>query len=300
MRGTYSIMFLFLLTGVNLTGAQTNISGCDHALIASCDSARRASLFACGTCVGKHVQELEAAGCNATYTEQFCQNQTCIANSSSFLGGMCRQARTNGPFACAKCLGEHAAQLNASLCSVKQQEDYCNFIPHKPPVPDAPLPVTKPSASLHGCHRVSVTSLTINGKDGAQATVPADTQVNFGLTISDSVSNPGACTCPSCITQLLGATYKYESDNQLHNSTGAVKCWVSNNDETESYAGHYTLTFTPTATGIYYLTVLQQMMLSCPSAVFHAARVQTNFSIWDTGSCDGFNNCGGIARIVVE
>lgn len=267
---------------------------CDQALAADCDAARRAGVFACGECVGLHRTELDAAGCNATYMEQFCSNQTCVLNSASVLGGACEQARTIGPFACAKCLGEHAVELNSSRCSMAQQEDYCEFVSCTPPLPEGPPPVSTRSAVLHGCHHISVTSLTINGKESVEATVPVSTQVAFSLTIADTVS--GICTCPTCVTQLFGAIYKYAPDSQLHAPTGPGKCWGSQSSETTPWSGHYTMAFTPAAKGTYYFKSVGDMQMSCSDAsVKHA---EANFSAWGP-QCDGFGPCGGLARIVV-
>lgn len=269
---------------------------CDQVLAADCDAARRVSLFACGSCVGAHQHDLQAAGCNATHTGQFCSNQTCVLNPESFLGGVCNQARKTGPFSCAKCLGEHMEELSSSKCSEAQQQAFCNFGSCTPVAPDSPPPVSTRSALLYGCHHINVKSLTINGKDGVDATVPVNKPVTFGLTIADTVSS-GSCTCLSCITQLYGAMYKYEPDNQLHSPTGPGNCWGDHNDESVSWSGHYTMAFTPDATGVYYFRAVQGMSMSCNQAAFKGRK--TNFSNWAQPKCDGFGSCGGLARIVV-
>lgn len=273
---------------------------CDQALAADCDAARRGGIFACGNCAGAHHHDLQVAGCNATYTEQFCSNQTCVLSAGAFLGGACDEARATDPFSCAKCLGEHTAELNTSRCSVAQQQDYCNFAPCTPPTPPAPAgpaPVKRVTAVLHGCHHVSVRSLTINGKGGgAEATVPVSKPVTFVLTIADSVL--GRCTCPTCVTQLFGAIYKYNSSTDQNHAAQSGKCWGSKGSESESWSGSYSLAFTPATTGVYYFKAVQDMQMSCGDATYKHALA--NFSNWGDGKCDGFGPCGGLARIVVD
>ena len=289
-----ALIFMHTCTSTALGSATFD---CDQALAADCDAARRVGLFACGTCVGTHQDDLQAAGCNATYTGQFCSNETCVLNPGSFLGGVCNQARRSGPFSCAKCLGEHTVELSSSRCSEAQQEAYCNFGSCTPVAPNSPPPVRTHSALLHGCHHINVTSLTINGKDAVDATVPVNEPVTFGLTLADTVSSSD-CTCLSCITQLYGAIYKYQSDNQLHPPTGPGDCWGNHNDESISWSGHYTMAFTPDAKGVYYFKVVQGMSMSCKQASFKESKA--NFSTWAQPKCDGFGACGGLARIVVD
>lgn len=110
--------------GVCLTSKPT----CDQQLVADCNAARQEGTFACGVCSGGHQQDLQAAGCNATYIAKFCANETCIIDDS-----LCADARSQGAFQCAECLGMHEASL--TKCSVAQKEAFCDYIPPPPRKP---------------------------------------------------------------------------------------------------------------------------------------------------------------------
>eukprot|EP01046_Picozoa_sp_COSAG06_P000024 COSAG06_NODE_1_length_58652_cov_31.600967_24_plen_230_part_00 len=112
-------------------GSSDLAESCDQALYEDCDAARRQGTFRCGTCAGAAQHDLEAAGCNSTYMEKFCANQTCV------LGSACGDARAQGPWECAVCVGQHSA--NISHCTKEQEQSYCKFEP-SPPTPPPPPP----------------------------------------------------------------------------------------------------------------------------------------------------------------
>eukprot|EP01052_Picozoa_sp_SAG31_P051164 SAG31_NODE_12019_length_976_cov_3.855188_1_plen_173_part_00 len=52
---------------------------CDAALRKACDAARREGLSQCAFCTGANQSALQRAGCNSSYVQSFCSNQTCAA-----------------------------------------------------------------------------------------------------------------------------------------------------------------------------------------------------------------------------
>ena len=105
------------------TQAAAGSTSCDQALAANCDTARRQGTFQCGTCAGQHQHDLLTAGCNSTYIEKFCANQTCV------LDPVCAEARAQGAWQCAVCIGQHLANISSSACTKEQEQSYCNFKP---------------------------------------------------------------------------------------------------------------------------------------------------------------------------
>lgn len=267
------LLYLALLAAqASALGAQS--ASCDHALISQCDGARRQGLFACGSCTGNHLQTLKEAGCNSTYIEYFCSNQSCVLD-------FCTNARSEGAFQCAKCLGQHGNQLGQ--CSLEQQMEYCKF---KPPLDGPPIPNQSSIFPWFGCHSVQAVSLSINGVKGNDATAPLSEPVNMVIEWTDRIS--GTCGCPTCYFQHLGVVYLWQDDDQMHDAL-AQNCFQTYQGENLPVGGTTQMQFTPTVPGIYYFTTNIDMQMSCSGAT---GKKSTNFSRWTSS--------GAIARVTVH
>eukprot|EP01052_Picozoa_sp_SAG31_P009659 SAG31_NODE_512_length_14721_cov_17.995623_8_plen_337_part_00 len=78
---------------------------CDRALKQACGAARHKGLAQCAFCAGANQSVLRHAGCNSSYVQSFCANQTCAAQ----LEDNCGSVGDDGCSSCVRCTADFPA-----------------------------------------------------------------------------------------------------------------------------------------------------------------------------------------------
>lgn len=181
------VVMLGIVFGTGCAAPVTHESdgSCDEALMKDCDAARRQGHYTCGVCIGTHQQDLHSAGCNESYIDLFCNNQTCILDTA------CADARAQGPFECADCIGMNEADISQT-CTLAEKELFCR---------DNELPACEPQAIPF---QAWATDMTVASADGrADHTV----KIKFGgmylFNVTDSTT--GRISSYNCHGQASGS-----------------------------------------------------------------------------------------------